>query len=307
MRHCVLPWSVVLTVVVVSVAAEARQWTDATGTYSIEAEVFGFDDENVILLREGGELGMLKIDELSASDQQYLTSKQAEELNGKNLQGAQVWTSESGLSLVGRIVDYVRDEITIQRRRGRMYVNDRVFSNLPELYQKLLPEVIEHFDGIAIPDDRALRTWLLSLGGKPRTFHIEGVILEWENGDEYAIPFFVFSEQDQAWLKQGWADWLAADHVYDERDDLAFRLAAYAAAHVRNQKVSQQIALMNLNLQAVQAGLTSVWEVTLHPAPGNPKPPRWVVMPGRDSREATAAALQQNPGFVAGSVRRVSR
>ena len=297
----------VFAVIMTNVAAQARQWTDATGTYSIEAEVFGFNDENVVLLREDNELGMLKMDELSAVDQEYLTSKEAEEINCKNIQSAQVWTTTSGLKLAGRVVDYVRDEITVQRRRGRMYVNDRVFGNLPELYQKLLPAVIEHFDGVDIPDDRALRQWLLSLGGKPRTFLIEGVILEWEDGDEYAIPFFAFSEQDRTWLKQGWTEWLAAEHDHDERDDLAFRLEAYAAAHLRNQQINQQIALMNLNLQAVQAGLTSVWEVTLHPAPGNPKAPRWVVVPGRTSQEASAAALRQNPGFVAGPVRRVSR
>ena len=59
-------------------------------------------------------------------------------------------------------------------------------------------------------------------------------------------------------------------------------------------------------MQAVQAGLTSLWEVTLFPAGGRGGPPLWVVVPGRDSRQATAAALQQNPGFVAGPVRRVA-
>ncbi len=202
--------------------------------------------------------------------------------------------SLSGPNPVRGVVDYVRGEVTVQRRRGRMYVNDRLFDNLPELYRKLLPEVIEYFDGVQIPDDRALQEWLLSLRGRPRTFLVEGVILEWENGDEYAIPFFAFSEQDRAWLKQGWAEWLAAQHDYEQRDDLAFRLEAYAAAHRRNQKISHQIALMNLNLQAIQAGLTSAWEVTLRPVMGNPRPPRWVVVLGRDSREATVAALQQN-------------
>jgi hypothetical protein len=63
---------------------------------------------------------------------------------------------------------------------------------------------------------------------------------------------------------------------------------------------------MNLNLQAIRAGLTSAWEVTLYPVPGNSSPPRWVVMPGRNSAQATAAALKNNPGFVVGPVRRVS-
>jgi hypothetical protein len=68
----------------------------------------------------------------------------------------------------------------------------------------------------------------------------------------------------------------------------------------------REIATMQLKMQAVQAGLTSLWEVTLYPAAGRTGPPIWVVMPARNSRDATAAALQSNPGYVAGPVRRVA-
>ncbi len=125
-------------------------------------------------------------------------------------------------------------------------------------------------------------------------------------GDEYSIPFFVFADRDRKMLKAGWADWLTIQDDHDQRDDHAYRLEALAAAYAQDQQINRQIATMNLNLQAIQAGLTSAWEVTLYPAAGNPRPPMWVVMPGRDSREATAAALANNPGFVAGPVRRIS-
>ena len=296
----------VLLATVTIEAGHAREWGDETGQYSIEAKVFGFDEENVILQRDDGELGMVKIENLSEADREYLKSKEAAEINEKNIKSGQTWTTKSGLKFTGRVVDYVQDEVTIQRRRGRIYVNDRVLENLPDLYQKLVPKVIAHFEGVEIPDERALRHWLLTLGGRPRTFLIEGVILEWENGDEYAIPFFLFAEEDRKLLKQGWANWLAIRDDYEQRDDHAFRLEAYAAAHLKNQQINQQIALMDLNLQAIQAGITSAWEVTLRPVPGNPSPPRWVVVPGRNSRDATNTALQQNPGFVAGPVRRIS-
>ena len=182
-----------------------------------------------------------------------------------------------------------------------------MITNLPELYQKLVPKVIEHFEEIELRDRRALRNWLLSLGGEPRTFLVEGVILEVENGDEYAIAFFIFTETDRKILKAGWQSWLAVQKDYKKRDDHAFRLESLAAAYLQNRKLDRQIALMDLNLQAVRAGLTSAWEVTLYPLPGNHSPPRWVVMPGRNSDKATAAALQKNPGFKAVSVRRISR
>ena len=84
-------------------------------------------------------------------------------------------------------------------------------------------------------------------------------------------------------------------------------LQSLAAARSRDAQVQREIAMMQLKLQAVDAGLTSLWEVTLHPAAGNGGPPLWVVVPGRDSRQATETALQQNPGFIVGPVRRVSR
>jgi hypothetical protein len=304
---CIRAWGFVVGSFVIAAAAQAREWADASGSYTIEAELFGFDDERVVLQREDKELGMLRIEDLSEKDRAYLKSKDAQGINDRTLKQTQTWTTTSGLKLVGRLVDYARGDIVIQRRRGRIYVNDRRLDGLPELYQQLLPKVIEHFEEVEVPDNRALQTWVRSLRGRPRTFQVEGVILEMENGDEYAIPFFVFSQRDRKVLKSGWSSWLAIHDDYDQRADHAFRLEALAAAYLRNQEMKRQIALMNLNLQAIRAGLTSAWEVTLHPAPGNPSPPRWVVAPGRNSAQATAAALQNNPGFVAGPVRRISR
>lgn len=292
--------------VAITLSASGREWSDGTGSYQIEADLVGFDDENAILQREDGELGAVRIEDLSEKDRAYLESKEAAAVNEKQLKKTQAWTTRSGIKILGRVVDYLRGDVVIQRRRGRMYVNDRAFNNLPEFYQKLLPKVVEHFEEIEIPDDQALQNWLLSLRGQPRTFPLTGVILELENGNEYSIPFFVFADADRKVLKTGWSSWLAAQDDYDQLDDHAFRLEALAAAHARQQELKQQqIAL--INLQAVHAGLTSAWEVTLHPARGNPSPPRWVVVPGRNSAQATATALQQNPGFVAGPVRRVSR
>ena len=97
------------------------------------------------------------------------------------------------------------------------------------------------------------------------------------------------------------------DSSDEYRDDHAFHLQSLAAAYQQDQQVNRQIAIMNLNMQAIQAGLTSAWEVTLYPVNGNPNPPRWVVTLGRNSEIATQEALQQNPGYISGPVRRVSR
>jgi hypothetical protein len=288
----------------VASAASARVWTDSTGKYTIEADLIAFNDKSVVLQRGDHELGLIPIDKLSQADRDFLRSEEAGNITTKNGE-MQTWTMANGLKVLGHVVDFARHDVTIQRRRGRIYVNDRLFSNLPEIYQMMLPKIVSFFERINPEDKSGLESWAVRQRGQPRTFTLEGVVLELENGDEYAVPFFLFSEEDQQLLKGGWERWLAAHGDYDQQQDHSFQLQALVAAHLHNQQAQRQIAMMQLQLQAVQAGLTSLWEVTLYPVRGNPNPPQWVVMPGRNSQDATNAALEKNPGFVAGPVRRV--
>jgi hypothetical protein len=293
----------------VSQTASARLWTDATGRYTIEADLVTFNDEQVVLQREDGELGAVEVEKLSDADREYLQSKEADETVRKTTGDLQTWRLRSGNQVVGRIVDYARREVTLQRRRGKIYVNDRVFENLPEIYQLMLPRVVNHFEKVNPENERGLRAWLVRQRGQARTFTVEGVVFELENGDEYVVPFFLFSDEDIEILKSGWEEWLAANHEkdYDRRDDQAFMLESLAAARQNDAEIKRRIATLQLGLQAVEAGVTSLWEVTLYPGRGMAGAPLWVVVPGRDSRQATNNALAQNPGYVAGPVRRVSR
>jgi hypothetical protein len=299
--------TLILALVTLASTVVAREWTDVTGNYQLEAELVGFDDESVILRRADQQLGAIPIDRLSAEDREYLKSPEADEIRTRSLGATQTWTTRSGNRLVGRIVDFVRREVTVQWRRGRAFVNDRPLRNLPEFYQQILPEVVQHFHPLPTVDRSGLERWLRSQRGQPRTFTLEGVVLELDTGDEYGIPFFLFADADRRILEAGWQEWLEVIDQYDQADDHAFRLQALAAAYARDREMDREIALMQLNMQAINAGLTSAWEVTLYPVPGNPQPPLWVVVPGRNSAQATSVALTQNPGFVAGPVRRVSR
>ena len=295
-----------LALLVLASAGEAREWTDATGKYKIEADLVGFDDESVVLRRADKQLGAVPIEKLSENDREYLKSDEAEKIHTGNLSETQTWTGKDGHKLVGRIVDFVRRDMIIQRRRGRTYVNDRAFANLPEFYQQVVPAIVNHFHALATVDRRGLEAWARRQGEEPRTFNLEGVILELEDGDEYGVPFFLFADKDRRLFEAGWKEWLAVSESHDQRDDHAFRLESMAAEYSKNQQVDRQIALMQLNMQAIAAGVTSAWEVTLYPGRGNTSPSRWVVVSGRNSAQATAAAVTQNPGFVAGPVRRVS-
>lgn len=290
-------------------AAEARVWTDASGRYTLEAELVAFNERSVVLQRADHELVAFPLDELSEQDREYLASAEARKAEEAWTDGLQTWTLRNGAKIVGRLVDYASRDVTIQRRRRRIYVNDRAFDNLPEFYQQVVPAIVAHFEELPRADRRALQNWAARQGGRPKSFKVDGVILETEAGDEYGIPFFLFSDEDLAVIKPGWEEWLAVHggDDFNAQEDHAFLVRSLAAARHRDQEVKREIALMQLQLQAVDAGLTSLWEVTLFPAAGQGGPPLWVVVPGRDSRQATLAALQRNPGYVAGPVRRVSR
>jgi hypothetical protein len=267
-----------------------------------------FNDTTIVLQRADHELVAMPVDKLSDQDREYLKSGEAGDLMKETMDGMQTWTLRDGTKITGRIVDFTERDVTLQRRRGRIYVNERVLENLPEFYQLLVPRIVAQLENLRGADRRALESWLVRQRGQPRTFHLEGVVLELESGDEYAVPFFLFSDEDLSVIEPSWDEWIAAhgEKDFDEQAERAFLLSSLAAARHRDKKVQREIAMMQLKLQAVQAGVTSLWEVTLYPVVGHGGSPQWVVVPGRDSRQATAAALRQNPGFIVGPVRRVS-
>jgi hypothetical protein len=290
-------------------AAESRVWSDTTGEYTLEGKLIALGESTVVLQRADHELVAIPIDKLSQKDRDYLTSKEARAEADKLAEAAQTWTLRDDTKLVGRLVDYARRDLTIQRRRGRIYVNDRRFESLPEFYQQLVPKIVADREMLPRADRRSFENWVLQQRGQPRTFQVEGIVVELENGDEYAVPFALLTDDDLKVLKPGWDEWLAAhsSNKYAETEDLGFLLRSLAAARQQDQMVQREIARMQLKRQAVEAGVTSLWEVTLYPTGRLAGPPQWVVVAGRDSRQATANALAQFPGYAVGPVRRVSR
>jgi hypothetical protein len=285
---------------------EARTWSDASGKYKVDADLIAFSPKKVVLERtDDKQLISLQMDELSQADQDYLKTQEAADTTNTLSHAIQTWTMSGGMKVVGRVVNYGRKEITIQREDGKIYVNDRLLDNMPEVYQMMIPKIVAFFEHLQRADRQSLDEWAVRQRGQPRTFTCEGVLFEIENGDRYGIPFFLFSEEDQKVLKPGWDSWMASNNDYQKHDESAFDLRALAAAKKQNSEASDRIARTQLLMQAVTAGVTSLWEVTLYPGNAGGQ---WlsVVVPGRDSRQATMAALQRNPGYTAGPVRRLN-
>jgi hypothetical protein len=291
----------------VSVVADGRTWTDATGHYQIDADMVGFNDTTVVLKKKSRQLVAVAVDKLSKEDQEYLKSKEAVDEARRSANHEQVWTMTSGMKVVGRVLNYGTRDVTLQRHYGKLFVNDRRFDNLPQVYRKMVPKIVSHFEGINFDDRHAFDAWVAKLRGEPRTYHCEGVLLELENGDCYGVPFFFFSKDDLAVLQPGWKRWLAAEKDQAKREHEALLVQSQAQAYQKDRETNQQIAMMQLQMQGYDAGLFDLWEVCLYPAAGTSGYPLLVVVPARDSRAAAAEAVRRNPGFVSGAIARVSR
>ena len=65
-----------------------------------------------------------------------------------------------------------------------------------------------------------------------------------------------------------------------------------------------QIARMQLQMQAVAAGVTSLWEVYLYPPAGVAAYPISVIVSARNSFDAGSIAGANNPGYIVGPIRK---
>jgi hypothetical protein len=287
--------------------AYARLWTDSTGNYKVEADLIAFNDTKVVLERaDDHQLISLAPQELSQADRDYIQSKEGQDIVNALSKQMQTWTLQDGTKVVGRVISYGRRQITIQRQDGKIYVNDHLFENLPEIYQRMIPKIVNFFENINPVDRQGLEDWAIRQKGQPRTFNCEGVLFELENGDRYGVPFFFFSETDQKVLKPGWEQWVAAQDDYQKQEDSSFDVRSLAAAYQHNQQTNQQIAKMQLLMQSVQAGVTNLWEVMLYPTQRGGQT-QIVVAPGLSSADAANYALSQNPGYTVGPIRRMNR
>jgi len=296
--------------------ALARDWSVRSGTYKLQGTLVAFDDEQVVIKLDdakklhGNELVAILRTDLSEADAQFLASNEAGTTGeeDRSAQSAQTWTMKSGVTVVGRVVDFARRDVTIQRRRGKVYVNDKAYANLPEIYQRILLRVVAHFENQKVESVQDLNQWVRTLKGQSKTYTCEGVILELNNGDEYGVPFFLFSDRDLAVLQPNWQQWVAsADAEAQQEHALYLQSQAEVYQQEANDRaaVQNRVAIAQLQLLAAATTVLDLWEVYLQPGPGAMGYPIAVVVPAVNSQAAAVAASSQNPGYIVGPIRKV--
>ena len=140
-----------------SLGADAREWTDTSGKYSVEASFVAADDALVVLETSDGELLIVRQDQLSSKDQKYvaelLANEDAAELPKKDRPKEQKqkgatrnrhssWRLRDGSTLEGELLGFGSETLTVKRHRGDILVNQRKLQDLPQAYEKILPDVV---------------------------------------------------------------------------------------------------------------------------------------------------------------------
>ena len=301
-----------------NVVRAQQKWVDQSGNYVVTGDLLAFNDELIILRTSDGELLSMAIEDLSEASRVFLRSEEAVSVLAEA--GMQIWTLRDGLQLVGQVVSHEVRDVTLQRRRGSLYVNDRTTQNLPPEYRKLLPLIVGQFEKQNFDDLASMEKWFNARHGfRPVTYHCEGVKLAMRNGDEFLFPYFIFSDSDRSFLEAGAkeAQLVEADSEERQRQDLytQVRAAEYHRAREMQQadlrmqeaQFDRHIKRVQLGLLAVAADVTDLWEVALIPVGGGIFQAQLVVVPARNSREASQLALARWPNHTVGPVRRMTR
>ncbi len=290
-------------------AADGREWVDASGKYNIDAELLAYNDSNVILERndKAKSLVSVALKDLSENDQAYVQKLHEDDERTDKSESMQVWTSRHGMKVYGIVVDYVKRDVSIVRQRGKVYVDQKRFDNLSGVYKNLVRDLVVRNEAIELKNEAEFKNWVKKQGGKKKTYKVEGIMMELEDGDLYIVPFQFFDESSREILKAGWADWDKAKDDEEQRKQEKLRLQAEASANQQKQNERRRVAQLSLQLQEVNAGIIEMWEVGMYPRVGFAGWPRTVIVTARNSGFAAQRALEQYPNYRVGPIAKVTR
>lgn len=284
-------------------AAWARTWTDASGSFKVEADLIALSPERVVLRTTKNKLLSLDVKQLSPEDQKFLSTAEASADRLADPDKNHVWQlQQKELKLIGRMQGYYEQDFVIERAQSRLVVNGKKETELPELLVKVIPAIVENFEHAGITDSVSLNKWLTKQGKTQHKYHVDGVRLLLDSGIELNVPIFLFGPQEREFLMPGLERWRAIQNEKLEqvkKEELErqekMMMQASARAYQQNQAIQTRAQVMQLELLAVTSGATELWEVELMPA-ARYGYPFTVVVPARNSQVAEQTALQRYPG-----------
>ncbi len=307
-----LYWTLIALALSVPSPLLARTWTDVSGRFKVEADLLAINDDVVVLKTAEGRLIAVEIKQLSVGDQAFLKSEEAGAGKLADRDKDHVWNLKGDLKVIGRLAGYFTHELIVGRRNARLFVDGTEEDKLPDTVKAILPRIVEHFETAKISDLNSLKSWLTDQGKVPHVYPIEGVRIALTSGDEISVPIFLFSSAERALLEPGLARFLALQKEKlkdEERSQLAKRealmLSSTARAYQLNAAQAAQARMLQLDLLAIDSGITDLWEVLV--VPPNPYAyPFSIVVTARDSGTAQALVAERYPSFQIDAARKLS-
>ena len=284
--------------------AEEREWKDKSGHYVLKAELIAYNYKTIVLQKADKQLVSMEINDLSDADKKYMNAIRTGEKKFAPPESRKTWTMKSGLKVKGQVVAFTRRNVKFAIEGEDTYINDKLFKNLPPIYQQMAPKIVSHFEKLKLNDEAGLRKFLLSLPEGSKEYVCEGVLFELQNGDRYGVPLFLFSELDQSALRPALKRWSAENQSREQQEQESLYLRAQTQTSNEELTKMRQIAEIKLQLQAYDAGLFDLWEVELI-VPGNGR--YSVIVPGRSSDDAARMALTKYPGNRVGAIAKKRR
>jgi hypothetical protein len=226
---------------------ELRTWQHPSGLYQIEGSLVTSDDTLVILQQTSGELVVLRREQLSPADREYLqlvsrsaglagstgvdsgdvdsdgANAPSNELEANHADPLQTpvrqqvlptelsaWPLQNGKILRGELVGFGKQALIVVRRRGELSVNGVSLSDLPEAYRWIVPTVVSKVDGRPLATVEELEEHIAEGGGGPFEYLVEGIQLDLDAGGAITIPLPLLDPAFAAVVEPGFVRWQAA-------------------------------------------------------------------------------------------------
>ena len=221
--------------------SQSRSWKDSSGHYEFEGKMIARDDNRIVIEKDDKSLMSVELSQLSEADRTYLDTNKDKHLAMAD--EVQEWHLENGVTIKGAVVEYGSRTIELRKVRGKTYVNDKLFTNLPELYQQIIPQLVAKVEQVDIA--KHPNAWKRKLKTAPKGYQAEGVKLEVENGDLYTIPLFMFTAQDRKILEPGLDSWAKSQpgaHVERDMHSLNLRARVLSNKAFKSQKSQKAVA-----------------------------------------------------------------
>lgn len=147
------------------------------------------------------------------------------------------------------IVGFERQRFTVQRVRGKVFIDTVESADDVVERDTLEMQLIRAFDGLAFSDTREFRSWVKQLRGK-RTYTFDNVFLNQPDGTIVTTPLVLLPPQQRAIADVQWQAWLAQQQaLVVQKQEIEQRRQAQRAERERIEAlqalVQQQAASAN--------------------------------------------------------------